>query len=261
MKILAATASMESAMKLRDAIEKLVGLEQKSILVSHNSGACRDHKVIMRYGSSFGNLDLEPEWGNPGFSQLCIHKDAFSNAFKSIITVPIFIDDSFPESFPVLVRSTLTGAQSAGITLVHNPKEFMNSWTEGSVWTKYYHFDFEVRVYAVFLEDNIAFRIYKKVPRDDVELSDEFITGLDGEDNAAWLLKDAGAYPKVRSILERMRTKVLEMGGRFVGIDMIYSRELRDYVTLELNSGPWLTLSTASWLANIFIRDQWSKFQ
>lgn len=261
LRILASQASMDSAMKLRTAIESLLGLPTKTILVSNDAGVANSHKVLLRYGCGYGTLSNEPEWGNKNFSNLCIDKLSFSKTFNGIIPVPVFINDSFPTEFPVLIRSTLTGAQSEGITVAHNQQQFMSAWRNDYFWTKYFSFDSELRVYAVFLDSQIHWRVYKKVPRDSVKTGDEFICGRNGEDNTKWILKDTSFYPKVKAILEKMRPKVLSMGGRFVGIDMIYVPTMSNYVTLELNSGPWLTLTTADWLAKIFVDDQKSLFR
>lgn len=254
MKILASKASMDSAMKLRDSVEKLLKLKAKTILVSSDSDACAGHEVIMRYGCSYGNLSKEPAWGNKAFSSLCIDKLATSLAFKDLVTTPQFVNDDLPTEYPVLVRETLTAAQSAGIHVCRSGKDFMKVWKPGFFWTKYYDHEFELRVNVVFTSDGNHTRIYKKVPRTETG-EDVFICGNAGEDNTHWVLRDLSAYPKVGVIINAMRPKILELGGKFVGIDMIYVPSLRDYVVLELNSGPWLTQTTSDWLAGIFIKD------
>ena len=252
-KILASTASIDSAKKLRDAIEDHLGLERKTILVTSSSEACRGHDVIMRYGCGYGNLGSEPVWGSKAFTAICIDKRATAAALTGLCNVPVFVDDRFPESFPVLVRNTLTGSQSEGIHITHNADEMRAVWRRGSYWTKYFTHTIELRVNVVFDESGDNIRIYKKVPRSDVASTDEFIAGDGGRDNVKWVLKDTSLYPKVERIVSRIHNQILSLGGKFVGIDMIYVPELNDYVVLEMNSGPWLTQSTAEWLAEIFV--------
>jgi len=255
MKILASSASMDSAMKLRDALEVEMGLKPKTILVTSKSGACEGYDVLLRYGCGYGKLKKEPVWGNPGFVNLCIDKQATSAMLKGVVPFPEFITDKFPTKFPVLIRETLTGAQSEGIHVCHNQPEFLKFWKEGFVWTYYFEHDIEVRANVVFLEDRIETRIYRKVPMGEYTGAAEFVPGIGGADNANWLLKSPTDYPKVLATLEKMKPAMLKAGARFVGIDMIYATDLKEYVVLEMNSGPWLTLKSADWLAAIFLKE------
>lgn len=260
-KILTSTDSADSAMKLRDSIEKILGMESKTILVSKNSKNCSEYKTLMRYGCQYGELFPEPEWGNPDFTKLCIDKLKFSEIFSGIITVPIFNNKIFPKEFPVLIRETLTSTQSKGVHVVHSEEEFMELWQPGYYWTKFFKAEFELRVQLVLTEREYYVRIYKKVPRESNNISegnDDFIVS---GDNTVWKLRDESKYPKVTTIVQKMCKTIYQMGGRFLGIDMIYVPEIKDYVVLEFNSGPWLTKTSAEWLANIFVENQWSKFQ
>ena len=256
MKILASSASMDSAVLLRDFIEKILGLEHKAILVSSTSEACAGHDVILRYGCGYGKLEKEPVWGNKDFSNLCIDKARTSALLADLVTTPVFESKKLPKDFPVLIRETLTGAQSTGVHLVHNEDEFLQNWKTGFVWTKYFKHTFEIRVNAVFQKEGVSMIIYKKVPNGAAtEASlEEFIPGDGGADNCKWLRKDNNYYKKVYDQLLKIKDRIMENGGTFVGIDMIYVPELEDYVILELNSGPWLTKYSAEWLANIFVK-------
>ena len=260
-RILTSTASADSAMKLRDAIEQKLGMEPKTILVSKESKNCADHQVLLRYGCGYGTVNPEPEWGNPSFINLCIDKLQFSEIFSGVVTVPRFSQTSFPKEFPVLIRETLTSTQSKGVHVVHSEEEFMQLWQPGFFWTKFFKAEFELRVQLVLLENGYATRIYKKVPRESsdsgTELSDFIVSG----DNTAWKLKDESHYPKVVQIVEKMGKTIYQLGGRFIGIDMIWVPDIKEYVVLEFNSGPWLTKPSAEWLANIFVESQWSKFK
>ena len=256
LKIVTSTTSIESAMKLRDAIEEVAHLPHKTILVSKSPAKSSGDTVIMRYGCQYGRVENEPLWGNSEFTKLCIDKIAFSNEFGMTLNVPIFYDDHLPTSWPVLVRNTLVGSKSEGITLCHSREDMVKVWKRGSYWTYFIQHSSEIRVLAVFTEDAVpAFRIYKKVPRDSTESTNEFINGLNGEDNTKWILKDIVYYPKVRQILEDINERVLALGGRFVAFDMIYSPDDGDWYVLEGNSGPWLSIPSAKWLAELFIAD------
>ena len=153
-KILTSTASADSAMKLRDAIEKIAGLPEKTVLVSKSSKSCVGFPVLLRYGCGYGKLDVEPDWGNPEFTnKFCIDKLQFSALLaNSGVVVPQFHSNILPTEYPVLVRETLTGAKSEGINVVHNAEEFLNVWTIGFWWTKYFKHDMELRVYIVLSE-------------------------------------------------------------------------------------------------------------
>jgi hypothetical protein len=253
---------MDSAMKLRNSIEDLLGLERKTILVSKISGegGCRGNTVILRYGCSWGNLEKEPSWGNKHFTDICIDKMQTSEKFRDIIRTPIFINDTVPTEYPVVIRESLTSNQSQGLHIVHNEKEFRDLWQDHFYWTKYFEHDSEIRVNAVFLEDSMHCRIYKKIPKDNIVIEGEFVPGEGGNDNSNWVLKYNTDYPKVIRILKTMKERVLDLKGKFVGIDMIYCPEFKDYVVLELNSGPWLTKLTCDWLARIFLEDTKKEF-
>jgi hypothetical protein len=257
LKILSSTASCDSAMKLRTAIETQLGLPEKTILVSKSSNNCKDDTVLLRYGCSYGELANEPEWGDPEFTRLCIDKRAFAEAIGDRVEVPSFHNDHLPTKWPVILRSTLTGSKSEGITICHNKRDMQDAWKAGSWWTPYIPHSMEIRVIWVTNMDYQTVRIYKKVPRESDEITDEeFICGLNGADNTKWILKDLSSYPKVAHILATIEDTLIDLGGKFVGLDMIYSDNSRDWVILEGNSGPWLSDKAAEWLAGVFIEDQ-----
>lgn len=255
-RILTSTPSADSAMKLRNAIELKLGMNPKTILVSKESKNCAGHEVLLRYGCGYGELSPEPEWGNPGFIQTCINKLKFSELFSGIVRVPTFSSDTFPKEFPVLIRETLTGKESAGIHLIHSEEEFLNTWQRGFYWTKFFKAEFELRVQLVLLEDRFEAKVYKKEPRE-AAAGDFIVAG----DNTVWKLKDISHYPKVTEIIQKMGKTIYQMGGRFIGIDMLWVPDIKEYVVLEFNSGPWLTKPSAEWLAGIFVETQWSKFK
>jgi len=256
-KILTSKASADSAMKLRDAIEAILGMEHKTILVSKNSKNCREDRIILRYGCQYGEVNSEPEWNSQDFIRLCIDKLKFSEIFSGQILVPQFNARILPREFPVLIRETLTGKESQGVHIVHSEEEFLTIWQPGFYWTKFFKAEFELRVMLVLMENEFSMRIYKKVPREEV-IGDDFIVA---GDNCAWKLKNVTDFPKVFKIQHKMSKTLWEIGGRFMGIDMIYVPEINDYVVLEINSGPWLTKPSAEWLARLFVENQWSKFQ
>ncbi len=257
-KILSCTASCDSAMKLRDAIEEILGFNHKDILVSKDSSQCSGFDVLLRYGCGYGRLKTEPEWNSPKFINTCIDKRTFSRLFRGIVPVPVFHENGIPNSYPVLVRETLTGAKSEGVHLVHNRQEFDETWQNGFYWTEFFHADFELRVLLALSKNSYDLRIYKKEPVDGKSHHDEFI--VEG-DNTNWRLKDAAYYPKAVSTVEKMIPKIYELGGRFCGIDVLYVPSRKEYVVLELNSGPWLTLPAAKWLAGLFVKFQWEHFK
>jgi hypothetical protein len=255
-KILSSTASSDSAIKIRNALEKLLGMEPKTILVSKDSTQCRGHKVIMRYGCGYGHANPEPLWNSKYFVNLCIDKLEFVRKFRDFVRVPEF--HSLPNNmeFPVMIRETLTSAKSQGCHVVHNTVEFMQIWRPGYYWTKFYDDkEFELRVLVVLHEKGYELRIYKKVPvGQEMTHPEDFV--VEG-DNTEWKLKNPRDYPKVIKIVEKMAKTIWLSGGRFAGVDMIYVPSLKDYVILELNSGPWLTIPAAEWLATVFVDTQW----
>jgi hypothetical protein len=137
------------------------------------------------------------------------------------------------------------------------------AWKTGSYWTPFIKHNMEIRVLAVFNDEwETEMRIYKKVPREsDESSSEEFVVGLNGEDNTKWLLKDNSSYPKVTRIIEAIEDRIISLDGTFVALDMIYSDVEKDWVVLEMNSGPWLSLPAAEWLARLFIRDNGNLFK
>lgn len=259
-KILASTVSMDSAMKLRDSLEKLLGMEHKTILVSKDSGNCKGHTTLLRYGCGYGQLFPEPEWSSMDFFDTSIDKAKFVDYFKDVIAVPSFQNRILPKKFPVLIRKTLTGKASEGIVIVRDEETFVQNWNPGYYWTEYFQHEIEIRVYVVLSEKGYDLRIYRKVPREDVPEHTEFICGLNGDDNTAWILKDTKYYEKAVKVIEKLFPKLWNLGGRFAAFDMIYSTERSEYITLEMNSGPWMTKPCADWLAQKFIETQGKKF-
>ena len=255
-KILTSTVSADSATKLRDKIEKILKMKPKTIRVSKDSGACLGHKVILRYGCGYGSVNPEPEWNSKEFVNLCIDKLAFSKKF-GMVNVPEFCSVSHPQEFPVMIRETLLASKSEGCHIVHNMAEFRRIWIPNFYWTKFYaDKEFELRILLVVVMGQYHLRIYKKVPVDGTETDTDFL--VQGE-NTVWKLRNPESYPKVIKIVEKMIPTIIKSGGRFTGIDMIYVPSLKDYVVLEMNSGPWLTDSSAEWLANLFVENQWAK--
>ena len=263
-KILASKASMDSAMKFRDALIDTINvglkkakqplLKEKAFLVTDDTGTCRGKTVLLRYGCAYGTLEKEPRWGNKNFSAICINKLLTADLLGKYCKVPTFHGGGYPEAYPVIIRQTLTGSQSEGLVVVKNREEFRSAWRDGYYWTPFIEHNAEIRVNVAFLKEGAKVRIYKKVPRTE-NGEDVFIAGRNGEDNTHWVLKDAEDYPKVFVILNKIAPAIMKAGGVFVGIDMIYSPKQKNYVVLEMNSGPWLTQSTAKWLAEIFIQD------
>lgn len=259
-KILSSTQSMDSAMKLRDALEKILGMNPKTILVSKDSGNCKGFPVLLRYGCGYGKLSPEPEWSSLRFFETSINKMKFSRYFRDVAAVPVFINERLPEKYPVLIRKTLTAKASEGIVVVENEEEFAQNWSPDYYWTQYFKYDIEIRVYVVLSETGYSLRIYRKVPRGNVPENTEFICGLNGDDNTAWILKDPSSYPKAVKVIDNLFPKLWDLGGRFTAFDMIYSTERSEYITLEMNSGPWMTKPCAEWLAQNFIESQGHKF-
>lgn len=261
-KILSSNTSIESAMKFRTALEERLGLEPKTILVSKNSNHCQEVPVLLRYGCGYGKLNPEPEWNSPTFiNDFCIDKKTFSDSLREVVPAPQFFNREIPREFPVLIRETLSGTKSGGVITVDNEQEFMSSWNPAFWWTPYYFFDFELRVYLVITSDKYSMRIYKKIPEEGVDTEGTFITRADDDDNTGWYLRNNKYYPKVKAIVEKLVPVFWEKGGRFVGLDMIYVPALKTYVTLEGNSGPWLSKANAEWLAGEFVNSQWQKFR
>jgi len=55
--------------------------------------------------------------------------------------------------------------------------------------------------------------------------------------------------------LERISHRFAELGGKFAALDFIYHDKSKTYVLLEINSGPWLSKTTAQWFAKLFLAD------
>lgn len=257
-KILTSTASADSAMKLREALTAVLGLKEKDIIVSKSSTKCQKDTVLLRYGCGYGELPKEPEWNSMKFiNDFCINKYEFVKMMQPLVKVPEFDMENLPTEFPVIIRESLTKSKSEGVYVVHNSKEFLQHWQAGFWWTKFYKSDFELRVLVALSEKEYAVRIYKKEPANGVEKADDFI--VEGE-NTVWRLKNPQYYPKVIKAVEKMLPTVWKNGGRFFAADMLYVPSEKDYVVLELNSGPWLTKGAAEWLAHRFAEYQWHKF-
>jgi len=236
--ILAHSGSIPSTKILRDA---LVNLGYPKLLVTRNASK----PIIFRYGNS-EPANCYEILNPPSFIRMTSDKKIFSGYCDNIgISAPIFskLNKVLPDSFPVLVRSTLTGQGSEGIYPVKTLDELSKIDTNWH-WVPYYNLKNEYRVHVVCGEIVKVFR--KKF---EGESEDGII--IRNNSNSHFSLVNTnkdGEFVKLKLVVS---TLVEELTAKFnnyklfFALDIGWGQNEREYIILEANSAPGLNESTA----------------
>lgn len=246
--ILAHRGSLPSSKLLRNAFIKL---GYPKLLVTRNP----EKDIIFRYGNSSSTREktlLNP----PRFIQLLADKEYFSNfCIDAGISAPVFtkLNKRLPESFPVLVRSTLRGMGSEGIHPISNLEELskMNtSW----YWVPYYKLSKEYRVHVV---NGKIVKVFCKKFNGKIDNNGVIVRN---NDNSSFSLVDykggleKGKYTRMKDIVNNLIdefNKVYKGHNLFFALDMGWAKNKKGYIVLEGNSAPGLNENTALEYAKI----------
>jgi hypothetical protein len=233
-----------SAMLLRDRLALLV--PRYEFVVSANPNLKR---VDIRWG---GVTEFkEDTLYNSAFAvSLTANKNSFSEwcAGHGFSRVPRFeccAGSSVPTTFPVLIRTTLTGYGGAGIIPVRNEAEWTLDWASNRYWTPWVRTTKEYRVHCCKIGETLSImRVFKKVP-----------TGV--EPDIPIRNNDNGYHfqlvEDISTGFEKLRATVAALSflsSRFISLDVGYAPSLKDYFVFEGNSAPGLNEHTADCYAN-----------
>jgi hypothetical protein len=246
--ILAHSGSLPSSRILRDA---LIQLGYPKILITRDS----NKDILFRYGNSsparcFSSLNP------PEFIRLLSDKERFSLfCTKYGISAPIFtkLSKRLPETFPVLVRSTLKGSGSEGIYPVNDLEE-LSEMNTNWYWVPYYQLSKEYRVHIV---DEKVVKVFCKKFNGTIDHNGIIIRN---NDNSMFSLVnfegglEEGKYNKMKEMVDSL---IYELGNSFkdshlfFALDIGWAKGKKDYIILEGNSAPGLNEDTALKYAEI----------
>lgn len=236
-----------SAKILRDFLQKELGYR---IIVTKFPERVAG-KLLLRYGNSQSveNSVVELDINPPDFIKLTSNKKKFSELLlKNDIKTPKFrkISAQFPESLPVMVRTTLTGSRGKGISVINDPDELMKFPTN-TYWTEFLEFTSEYRVHVVNGEIVKVFR--KKLREGEtveefpVRTNDKYMFYfIDFEEQKA-----KGKFQLLKDTISRVDSV---LSGKMYALDIGYKKS-DGYTIIECNSAPGLNENTAEIYARI----------
>jgi len=243
--------SFISAKILADAISAKM---ERRIYPTSNLSKIHPRDKIIRYGSTENILNTAIDLNlNPiEFIGLCIHKEVLADLLinNNIMSVSFYKDTvEKPETYPVLIRTTLNASKGKGINVIYNEEEFNKTWKTNYFWTDFIKTQFELRVHV--LGGEIA-RIFKKVPISDYENENEFpIRNL--HNGYHFAIRNEDYYEKVFDLVSKLN-EIPKIGKDcFYAMDIGWSKENKNYVVFELNTAPGLNENTAEVYSNFLI--------
>jgi hypothetical protein len=242
--ILTCSLSRPSARMLRNSIFELTG---KRFLVS-NTPVHAGPKLI-RYGNCM-DYPISTEFNNVDFIMLCCRKMQFSKLLlKNGFYTPEFFMDVTPKEsdFPVMIRSTTTGAAGKGIKIAKNQDEFIAKARRGDVWTRFVALSSEFRVHV--LGGKVA-KVFKKIP-DIGYVEDEFPIRTATHYHFS-VVKDDEKFPVLRKSVANL-TSIIK--GGFYGLDVAWDANRKEYFFLEANSAPGLNSITVKMYAEFLVKE------
>lgn len=152
--ILAHKSVFSSAKELAQELELRVTSKPKEI------------PPLIRWGNSEGNYKEDTNLNKRELISLSSRKLSFSDLMcqRGIPCIEYFRNKS-PECYPVVIRTILNGRGGAGIVICRNEKEFRPY--QGSVWSYWYKFSYELGVHIL---GGQVVRVFKKIwPGDNEE--------------------------------------------------------------------------------------------
>ena len=151
----------------------------------------------------------------------------------------------FPEKFPVVIRTLLNSYGGKGIVLATNEQEF-TPYYKKYFYTYFEPLAFELRVHV--LEGNII-KIFKKVR---AEEEAELYPIRNNDRGYHFSVRNVENYPKLTDYVHNLYEK---FPMKMMGLDVGYSAEKRQYITIEVNSCPSLNELTINEYVN-YLRDK-----
>jgi glutathione synthase/RimK-type ligase-like ATP-grasp enzyme len=235
-KILTST-SLPSAKILALELQSLVN---ERVLVTTHPERIKVNTKMIRYGNSdFPSLAGDIYLNSANFIQLCSNKRTLSNLLNEYgFFTPLFFPHfNRPESFPVIVRDSLSTFGGRGIHVCNNINEFNQ---HNATWTPFIKTQFELRVHILGGEVK---RIFKKEYDLDEPESEYPIRNL--SNGYHFSLKELEHYPKVIDLFSKI-SEVEEIGNEnYYAADIGWDSNKKEYFIFEFNSAPGLNDNTA----------------
>ena len=231
LKILAKSFSFPSARLLRDNLQTILG---QQVLITTYPFRIKDK--FIRYGSSDPVNINDAEFNPAQFIHLCSSKLVFSRLMEANnIYSPVYCTDPKKiETYPIIIRETLTSYGGKGIRIVHSPEEL--NLRPGFYWTPYVNLNFELRVHI--LGGKIV-KIFKK------ELEKKMEFPIRNNSSCHFSLKMPECFPKLTENVNEL-LKIPEINqGKFFSLDVGWNKETKQYFFIEANSASGLNKNTA----------------
>ena len=188
---------------------------------------------VIRWGSS-NHLDVPAAsiLNQKEFIGTCSNKGAFSDLMVNLNVSCIEIKRGTPESFPVVVRMSLTGYGGSGIRLCKSEEE----WDSFSGYYWSYWRDLHPELGVHIFNDRIL-RVFKKMP-DESLLGEEEFPIRNASRGYHFQLVDFYEYPKLVPFMENFCRVFPHIFGR---LDVGWDYENKLYRVIEFNTAPCLT--------------------
>jgi hypothetical protein len=230
---------LPSARILRDEINKLT---TERVLVTCRADRIKD--TVIRYGNSSPLRDGIVETLNSSrIINLFSNKRNLSELLLTNgIYTPAFRRDLPPESFPVMIRSTLTGKHGIGISVVEDQNVFSQIWKSGFYWTPWIDLNSEFRVHVF---NGSILKVFKK----EYQGTDKFPIKINDSCHFSLIQSE---LPKLKDLVTQLTTI---LGDCFYGGDFGWDKNKKEYLVVELNSAPGLNEYTANLYAKNLVEN------
>lgn len=205
----------------------------------------RAYPPVIRWGNSDGDysttIGSETLWNMPELIHTCSNKVLFSRAMTNLGIPCVEIRRGHPETFPVVIRHSLSGMRGQGIEIFNHEDILQGRGWDETYWSYWRDFSFELGVH-IFNGEPV--RCFKKVFRveeadedselDYVESEPEFPI-RNSQKGYGFRLVEIGKYPKLIPLLKLFCDK---FGLKFGRLDIGWNHTDKKYEIIEANSAP-----------------------
>jgi glutathione synthase/RimK-type ligase-like ATP-grasp enzyme len=207
-------------------------MDEKILITTDADTLSRNSRqVILRWGNSDYVSCQDLSCQKPELIRLLSNKMNLSSKLSVVqpeITTPVFTKDT-PESFPVVIRETLSASKGKGIHIAENLEEFNQLWNPIFYWAKFFETTAEYRTHIV---GGKVKKIFKKVGGPEIPEKYPVRTN----DNYHFSVCNLERCPSLISFAERVSKEISEIG--FFALDI--GKTQSGFVVFEGNSAPGL---------------------
>lgn len=192
-----------------------------------------DQPPNIRWGNSEGDFDEEgdTQFNDPYSIAFCGNKVKFSDEMKSAQIPHVELAMYQAETFPVVVRTSLSASKGEGIVICENAEEFAPY--RRNYWSPWYNFESE---YGIHLLGGKIVKLFKKVREEGLEPEKYPLRNMErGYHFKRMDIDGESKFPRLKKFMQEVYEKFpLEMGRWDVGFDS----RTREYMVIEANSAP-----------------------